>query len=329
MPHSSGGGSHGGGSHGGSHGGYHGGSHGGGRGAATRTSSKYFSGSKKYVYYRNRRPVYVYSDDRQLTNQKLIENPGLIIFYIPFLFTIFFGMKFGLNIPHKITMDYRSEVIIEDNAGVLENEDELMQVMTEFRDKTGVTPMILTVNNEDWMGRYYDLEKYAYEAYVTRFYDEKHWLIVYSQPEYPDSDWVDWYWEGMQGDNTDFVVTEGMADTFRDELQVGLYQLEARPVDVSMANAFRSAIEYSSHIHVDTEEMMMSIVMLIFISFHAFFMLGIHPNAGKYKNAFMVPLDTTEDTCMYCQGVYVVGTCIECPHCGAPIRAHNVANTDV
>ena len=34
--------------------------------------------------------------------------------------------------------------------------------------------------------------------------------------------------------------------------------------------------------------------------------------------------DAKEDTCEYCGNVYVIGTCHECPHCGAPLRPHNV-----
>ena len=49
-----------------------------------------------------------------------------------------------------------------------------------FRDKTGVTPAIITVDNREWKGYYNDLENYAYDRYVNMFPDEKHWLIVYS-----------------------------------------------------------------------------------------------------------------------------------------------------
>ena len=54
MPHSSGGGSHGGGSHGG-----HGGSH--SSSSRTRTSSRPFHNSRRYVYYHRNQPRYFYA----------------------------------------------------------------------------------------------------------------------------------------------------------------------------------------------------------------------------------------------------------------------------
>lgn len=63
MPHSSGGGSHGGGSHhsSSSHSSSHRSSSGGGS-SRIRTSHTYFPGARRFVYYRNGVPNYVYSD---------------------------------------------------------------------------------------------------------------------------------------------------------------------------------------------------------------------------------------------------------------------------
>ena len=63
MPHSSGGGSHGGGSHhfSSSHSSSHRSSSGGGS-SRIRTSRTYFPGARRFVYYRNGVPNYVYSD---------------------------------------------------------------------------------------------------------------------------------------------------------------------------------------------------------------------------------------------------------------------------
>ena len=59
MPHSSGGGSHSGGSHGGSH---HSSSRGSSGRSFKRVSNSKFPGSKRYLYYRNNAPVFVYSN---------------------------------------------------------------------------------------------------------------------------------------------------------------------------------------------------------------------------------------------------------------------------
>lgn len=60
MPHSSGGGSHSGGSHSGS--GFSGSSSSSGESSAKHIKHTSFPGARRYVYYENYRPVYVYAD---------------------------------------------------------------------------------------------------------------------------------------------------------------------------------------------------------------------------------------------------------------------------
>lgn len=60
MPHSSGGGSHSGGSHSGS--GFSGSSSSSGGSSAKHIKHTSFPGARRYVYYENYRPVYVYAD---------------------------------------------------------------------------------------------------------------------------------------------------------------------------------------------------------------------------------------------------------------------------
>jgi len=66
----------------------------------------------------------------------------------------------------------------------------------------------------------------------------------------------------------------------------------------------------------------MGLGMLAFIALHMCIMLGLTPKARKYRKATEIPQTAKEDTCEYCGGVYVIGTCIKCPHCGAPIKPH-------
>lgn len=47
-------------------------------------------------------------------------------------------------------------------------------------------------------------------------------------------------------------------------------------------------------------------------------------NKKAYRSAVKCANDAKEDTCEYCGNVYVIGTCHECPHCGAPLRPQNV-----
>ena len=66
-----------------------------------------------------------------------------------------------------------------------------------------------------------------------------------------------------------------------------------------------------------------SIVLLLFIFLHAFLMVGFNFKEKKYSTAKKCPNDLQEEICEYCNGVYVVGTCTSCPHCGAPVKIHD------
>ena len=125
MPHSSGGGSHGGGSHGGSHGG-----HGGGSGR--HTSHAQFPGSTRYVYYRDRQPVFVYSN-YDITKKRSPARFLLLLFYAPFILVMIFGVgKSAINIPVKLMLDYDDEIIIDDRADVFSDEAALEDTLEEF-----------------------------------------------------------------------------------------------------------------------------------------------------------------------------------------------------
>ena len=231
MPHSSGGGSHGGGSHGGSH------SHGGGGGGSSqRYSGRYFPGARRYMYHRRNGSVgYIYTD-RPIRKSSVIELIIPLVILIPFMFVPIIalfssGINFGPPKPLKTLSTYE-QTHIADNIDVI-NERELEPILAEFQTKTGICPYVMTVNNEDWQGRYSSLENYAYDLYVNTFGDEQHWLVIYSEPETPDEDFNDWYWEGMQGNDTDRILTESKANKFLDSLHKYLTKN-----DVSVTEAF-------------------------------------------------------------------------------------------
>ena len=272
MPHSSGGGSHGGGSHGGSH---SSGSHGGRSGP--RISKSSFPGGRRYSYYRHGKQRYFYADKNFKPGFKPLRLLIGIV-YVPFLFMIFTQIKPALKIVPK---NYNHNIVIKDEADVLDDEDDLYRELERFMDKTGVTPSVITVNNEKW-DNYNSLEQYAYDRYLQEFDDEMHWLIVYSQPIEPDSEFNDWYFEGMQGDNTDPIVTEEMANNFNNMLFNELYS------ETDVATAIKTSFshctdEYSDSINFD--EMLPVLFPLCFILFHAYFMLGL--NELKYRKAVL------------------------------------------
>ena len=281
MPHSSGGGSHGGGSHGG-----HGG-HGGASGP--RISRSHFAGARRFSYHnRHGQQRYFYADnkfDPKFKPLRLL----LAVVYLPFLFFAFMMLKDALHILPK---NYDHSIIIEDEAGVINNRDTLYKELKLFMDKTGIAPSVVTVHNETWSDNYYDLERYAYDRYLQEFSDEMHWLIVYSEPAEPDPIFNDWYWEGMQGDYTDPVLTTENTSRFNSKLQSLL--CEDKNFGISAEMAFRDLTDNFSR-SINVEDLFTAIFILGFISFHAYFTLGL--NLIKYRNA--VPAPETSGTQTY------------------------------
>ncbi len=238
MPHHSGGGSHSGGSHG-SSGGHHGGSSG------PVISRKPFTNSRRFRYY-DRRGLehYVYSTQmpKKMSTITLIIT---LIMFSPFLFGGIFIVGYLIQMfkpVEPLTPVYESSnVHIEDNIGAINNDSSLESVLKDFEDLTGISPYIITVYDSEWLDRSVDLIDYSYDLYVNHFDDEQHFLIVYSEPENADElSFVEWKWEAMQGDDTDFILTEGNFGRFQNDLQEGFTR-----DNVSTGEAFEAAFSNS------------------------------------------------------------------------------------
>ena len=339
MPHSSGGGSHGGGSHHSSS--SHSSSHhssSGGSSSRIRTSRTYFPGARRFVYYTNGVPNYVYSDT------DLSKGPSklrflLLIVYIPFVLSALLLIVSSFDMPKKLRVDYNSQIIIEDRANVLGDTAKLNDSLEDFYNTTGITPAVITVYNSDWQDNYTNLEKYAYELYVNKFYDEKHWLIVYSQPEDPDDEFNNWYWDGMQGDDTDGIITSSVAYDFTEDLHRRLL-VSGTSVNSAITDSFNALTPTVMDFKFQGDTFGMGLFIMIFICIHAFFMVFFRPGAKKYKGAVEVAIGADDvptaqapaqsvtmkqASCEYCGGVYTVGSCNACPHCGAPIQPQDYA----
>ena len=216
MPHSSGGGSHSGGSHSGS--GFSSSSSSSGGSSAKHIKNTSFPGARRYVYYENYRPVYIYADYDIRKGTASGKVWSIIGSAVSLLFGIML-IALCYDKPQKMDTSPSYHCEIKDTAGVIDDMDKVQDAIVDFYDVTGIPVEIMTVNNEDWQGGYSELEYFAYDMYVTEFDDEEHWLVVYSEPASPDPDFNDWYWEGMQGDDTDNIITVDVADDFKDLMQ--------------------------------------------------------------------------------------------------------------
>lgn len=273
MPHSSGGGSHGGGHHGGSH----------GRSNVPRISRRHFPGSRRYHYYRNGQERFFYTDNRfkQWSPLRLLFG----LFYIPFIYVIFHG--FSCTFQFWRNTHSECELVIKDEAGVLSSDREVRESLTAFYKKTGITPAIVTVFDSTWENRYDSLEKYAYKRYLNEFSDEKHWLIVYSVSPVHSYEWA---FEGMQGNDTDAILTDTVTTGFNSELSFNLGVRE-RGVSKGIAEAFDYATSRTKKPNVLNCNSI-ELFVLVILSVHAYIMLGL--NELKYRNAEPCPEDDTD-----------------------------------
>ena len=240
MPHSSGGGSHGGGFHGG------GGHHGGRGGSGARIARKKFPGARCFMYYVHGTPYYVYSG-KPIVRQSVPSLVIQLVFLVPFvllgLFILFSGAML-LAPPKPLTPSAAYEQYhIEDTLDVIGNESELESVLRDFQAQTGICPYIVTTDTSIWSKKFSSLEKFAYDTYVRKFSDEKHFLIVYSAPVNSDPERAEnWSWEGMQGDSTDPILTEDNMEKFNRFLYNSLES--GTPVGTALCDTFRDSLGY-------------------------------------------------------------------------------------
>lgn len=365
MPHSSGGGSHSGGSHSGS--GFSSSSSSSGGSSAKHIKHTSFPGARRYVYYENYHPVYVYADYDIRKGTASGKVWSIIGSAVSLLFGIML-IALCYDKPQKMDTSPSYHCEIKDTAGVIDDMDKVQNAIVDFYDETGIPVEIMTVNNEDWQGSYSkleefaydmyvtefddeehwlvafynrtgispavitvensdwqgvysDLENYAYDLYVNHFADESHWLIVYSTPDgYSSSDgFEDWYWEGMQGNDTDDVLTKSVTNSFNDELQKNLTARTRYTVSSAISTSFDDLTPTVMKSKVNWTMLFTSIAILAFVCLHACLMIGINPKARKYAKAKPCSDAAQEKACEYCGYTYVVDTCTECPHCGAPI----------
>ena len=220
MPHSGGGGSSGGGFH-----------SGGSSGSSNHISSHYFPGARRYrKYYSDGRPdEYVYANSKpaktSLASLIIISVMGLI-------FVLAAGFAVFSDRPRFIVPKYSDDPAIHDPLGAIEDREELLELMKTYNKTTGICPVIYTVFDEEWNRDFENLEKYAYDKYVSNFKDEQHYLLVYSVPVEASEVGPDgtlkssvFKWESMLGDETDLILTESVSNkigkTIQRDLEAG------------------------------------------------------------------------------------------------------------
>lgn len=331
MPHSSGGGSHG--------GGYHSSSHSSSRSSSSSSSSyssgpseKSFSrrpypGASRYVYY-DRRGRYhnIYHQGFTESTDTLSSILGCVVVGLIAIPIIFFIMIEAINVPKKIDVNkYESVIYVRDEHDLVDYDNEIYSSLVKFQETTGVTACVEIINEEDSEG-YYSLENYAFSEYLMEFDDEYHWLIVLRVPESnPGSDFVDWDWEGIIGDDVGRAVNSKAEDDMTSLMHTNFLRCgnNTRSMGKAIADTFNDfsltvmkPVIYYGWVAVAG---LVAAIAALFIGV----ILNDYIVHKRMERAVMVSVNAKEAECKYCGCAYIVGSISVCPHCGAAIPAHN------
>lgn len=275
MPHSSGGGSSSGGSYSGSDSSssFSSSNSSGESESSMRCSHTYFSGARRFVGYRNGIEDIVYSN-YDITKPVSKLRYLFLLIYIPFIAVGIFLLTQAVHIPHKLDLPSNSEVAIIDNYDVFDETSDLVQTLEDFRDQTGITVSIFTTQKDEWRGRFGSLERFAYSTYLNNFDDEKHWIFVYSND-------LDWGWEGMQGDDTDDILTDDVTNLFNSNLNNYFYIDEYSVAD-AFTMAFNDIMPSVMNMNISFDFLIFGSVWMVFVLVHMFFFVFYNPNR-KYR----------------------------------------------
>lgn len=310
MPHSSGGGSSGGGFHSG--GSFHSSSNGSNNYVRHTYSRTPFIGASCYVYYHHHRPATIYSNDKP--SKSLIGSwISLLVMIALLIGPLLFIFFTSYHVPKKLNTNYDTEIVITDNIGVLSSKEEntLKQTFFSFFDETGITPAFMSTDDYS-----YDLETYAYNNYVKNFHDEKHWLIVYYQG--PRNNWQ---FEGMQGNDTDTILSKNVTTNFNKTLYNNLSS--GVSVSSSLIDSFNIITPHimDSYFYMEGELITFSIIWTTMLSIIVILAIKDLINKYKLKNAILV---NDQDNlvlrrCPYCNSEYYLNTIKTCPKCHNPL----------
>jgi len=313
MPHSSGGGSHGGGSHGGSHG-----------SSSPRVSHRPHCGSRRYIYYYpgTNRYEYLYFSGMR-TEPDNAQLRGAAFFSLVLLFVAFLFVKSALAGPTKTDLSsYDSDIRIVDQMELLDNSTALNDALSDFRMLTGVSPAIEVVTHADWETDYATLESFAYSEYLRMFDDEKHWLFVFSVPENTDSDFTDWAWEGMIGDDVGGTISGTAEENMTRLMQKYLLRYDMDGAAAAITGAFREFSETVMDPPTGVSAYLPAVIPLLLAVVLVLSAWIDYQRKVRLAAAYLIDdAALQEQHCPSCGCMYVEGTVDACPCCNEPIPA--------
>ena len=227
MPHVSGGGSFGG-------GGFRSGCYG-----RVFLGTRYYAGSRIPIKDPNDgTDRYLGSASLAKTNKNFARS--IVITTIIALFVNFFlGVGLRLSATKLDSSEYLLPVI-SDDAGVIADKTELDGLLNEYRELTGIVPVVYTVYEEDWKATGANsLSQYALYKYMALTSDELHFVIVYSVPKDNTSNANKT--AAVQGNETDDIITTAMYWKFLGTVKLGT--LKGDDPGKALCSAFSFAVK--------------------------------------------------------------------------------------
>jgi len=313
MPHSSGGSHHG--------------------GHSFHSSGSGFSRSHAHIYSRPRRYVYYRHGERCVVTTT--ESPkdarfAAIAFSIVFALVLVIIAPFFIKAcmaPKKAESGYAAP-IINDKVEILGDTSDLYAALDEFGKKTGITPAVETVYSDEYS---LSLQSYAYGRYLKLFTNESSWLIVISCERSDPSNVSKWRWEGMQGNDTDNILTTSVLEPFNKSIDDGFdFPMQDNPTKV-LTDAFTKLNSYVMNPFVisDTEIWAVFGFCMFGVLFGIAFAAVITSYKKYGKTIECADLnDNAKRACPKCGGESSIENHDYCPFCGYDFTKQGDNNSD-
>jgi len=212
----------------------------------TRKGSIFDQRANLYAGYNgNGQPRYFYQrpdNNRKLKLVKIIVIAFVIMTILPVVIgSVMLGFFSGKQTIKPSSYD--SGVMIEDTAGILGDTDELENQLEILLDKTGVSAVIITIDNSVWQDgseickgdeidlitgdNYRDLTQYTADLYRRNFDDQKHWLVVLANDQLGLGYEENWNWADYRGEDTKSFLSDSAIRKFNETLKNELDKKQA------------------------------------------------------------------------------------------------------
>ena len=198
----------------------------------------------------------------------------------------------------------------------INEEIELKETFKTFYDKTGITPAVMTTDNYP-----VTLKRYAYDSYVRSFSDERHWLIVYYKGtgNY-------WAFEGIQGDETDTILSESVTTRFNKIVYNDL--TNGDNIATALNDSFNNITPNIMKPYFTLDSAILLFAVVWIIMFTTVVVIDIKNLINKYrlKDAIFVgnPDKMKIVKCPFCDTEYYENTIKRCLKCGGELPYEDI-----